>query len=297
MVFSSITDEDIVEERAKSVGVLAFKLFLRFARTGKLSLAHKTDREHDSVFEEQVAKALSDAGHDVHAQIGLAGFYIDLAIADRDRPGRFVLGIECDGAAYHSSRAARDRDRLRQAVLEDHGWIIHRIWSTDWFNRPQQQLQRALAAIEAAKTELESRLGKAAAEAASTLEIVTVEREDHTSVGIDVTNPAEAVSTDPLALPYLEATFQVPAHLEMHEVSVVTMANLAKRVVEIEGPIHADEVVARLRGLWGSCVPAGGSRTASKPACATRRSSGGSRTRMAFSTCRTACRNCAIARS
>jgi hypothetical protein len=68
-----------------------------------------------------------------------------------------VLGIECDGAAYHSSRSARDRDRLRQAVLEYHGWTIHRIWSTDWFQRPQEQLRRTVATIEAAKAELEAR--------------------------------------------------------------------------------------------------------------------------------------------
>lgn len=99
-------------------------------------------RPMDSVFEEQVASALQKRGYQVHPQVGIAGFFIDLAIADPDLPGRYLLGIECDGSAYHSSRSARERDRLRQAVLEDHGWIIHRIWSTDWFQRPEEQLQK-----------------------------------------------------------------------------------------------------------------------------------------------------------
>ncbi|WP_420814299.1 hypothetical protein [Labilithrix luteola] len=64
--------------------------------------------------------------------------------------GAFVLGVECDGAAYHSSFSARDRDRLRQQVLEGLGWRIHRIWSTDWFRDPRGQTERLLAAIKQA---------------------------------------------------------------------------------------------------------------------------------------------------
>ena len=142
-VFSSMTDEDIDPDFASGnsrKGVLAFKVFLHFARTGRMAMAETTGRDHDSVFEEQVAKALRARGHTVHLQVGIAGFFIDLAVTDPNLPGRYVLGIECDGESYHDSRSARDRDRLRQAVLEDHGWIIYRIWSTDWFNRPREQL-------------------------------------------------------------------------------------------------------------------------------------------------------------
>lgn len=81
----------------------------------------------------------------------MAGYRIDLGVVDPDQPGRYCLGIECDGASYHSARSARDRDRLRQAVLEDRGWTIHRIWSTDWFHNPARELQRAVEAIEQAR--------------------------------------------------------------------------------------------------------------------------------------------------
>lgn len=246
-VFSSITDEDIDIERGKGRGVVAFKLFLHFARTGKLGIGQKTDREHDSVFEEQVAKALRDEGYDVHGQVGLAGFFIDLAVADFDKPGRFILGIECDGAPYHSSRSARDRDRLRQAVLEDHGWIIHRIWSTDWFHRPQDQLKKTIAAIEAATATLAAQDEKASAfSRAAPVEVVTVERESATPVGIEL-------SEDPLglSLPYREAAIAVPSYMEIHDVPTGMMATLVKQIVEVEEPVHSSEVVIRLRGLWG----------------------------------------------
>jgi very-short-patch-repair endonuclease len=246
-VFSSITDEDIDLERAKGKGVLAFKLFLHFARTGKLSIGTKSDREHDSVFEEQVAIALQARGYDVHPQVGLAGFFIDLAVADFERPGRYVIGIECDGAPYHSSRSARDRDRLRQAVLEDHGWTIHRIWSTDWFHRPQEQLEKTVAAIEAAKSLIETQDGDATQRGrAVPIEIITVEREHVVEVGLQLSD-----TRPDLAEAYREAAIAVPLHLELHEVPTGTMADLVRQVVEIEGPIHTDEIVTRIRSLWG----------------------------------------------
>src|SRR6267154_1073887 len=150
-VFASITGDDVDLSRSKGRGVAALKMFLSFAQTGKLGIAEETGRGADSIFEEQVAARLTDQGYDVKTQIGTAGFFIDLAVSDTEKPGRFVLGIECDGAQYHSSRSVRDRDRLRQNVLEAHGWVLHRIWSTDWFLRPEEETAKAVQAIDAAK--------------------------------------------------------------------------------------------------------------------------------------------------
>ena len=149
-VFSSITADDIDLQRAKSRGAAAFKTFLRYAATGVLDTQAPTGGDYDSDFERQVALALEGLGYEVHRQVGTAGFIIDLAVVDPAQPGRYLLGIECDGATYHSSRSARDRDRLREAVLRDRGWKIHRVWSTDWFHRPGEQLQKIVAAIEKA---------------------------------------------------------------------------------------------------------------------------------------------------
>ena len=246
-VFASMTDDDIDLNRAKGRGVFAFKLFLHYARTGRLSVAQSSGREMDSVFEEQVANALQAKGYQVHPQVGIAGFFIDLAIADPQRPGRYLVGIECDGASYHSARSARDRDRLRQAVLEDHGWIIHRIWSTDWFQRPSEQLERTIAAIEAAKIELDARLETGLRkQRAVPIEIITVERGDVTEIGLS--DVAEASS---LNLPYTEATPARSGLYELHETPVGVMAELVEEIVRTEAPIHIDEVIARLRSAWG----------------------------------------------
>ena len=104
------------------------------------------ERDFDSEFEAQVARALTEQGLDVRRQIGCSGYRIDLALVHPAHPGRYVLGIECDGATYHSSATARDRDRLRQDVLESLDWKICRIWSTDWIRDPRRQVQKVLAA-------------------------------------------------------------------------------------------------------------------------------------------------------
>ena len=86
----------------------------------------------------------------VRPQVGCEGFRIDLGVALQSAPHRFILGIECDGASYHSEPSARQRDMIRQAILEQHGWTIHRIWSTAWWHNFAEERARLAAAIEAA---------------------------------------------------------------------------------------------------------------------------------------------------
>lgn len=247
-VFSSMTDEDIEADFAQSrKGVFAFKLFMHFARTGRMTMAESTGRDHDSVFEEQVAKALQARGYQVHRQVGLAGFFIDLAVADAERPGRYLVGIECDGASYHGARSARERDRLRQSVLESHGWTIHRIWSTDWFQRPNEQLDLVVARIESAKAEHDAQLAGKRANRAVPVNILSIEREDVTEIGL------VANDDQPVIMLYEEAVLQRPSHLmcDLHDAPRGILSALAEEVVQREGPVHIDEVVNRIRDAWG----------------------------------------------
>jgi very-short-patch-repair endonuclease/ligand-binding SRPBCC domain-containing protein len=248
-IFSSMTDEDIEPDFASSrKGVFAFKMFMHFARTGRMTMAEATARDHESVFEAQVAEALHARGYQVHRQVGLAGFFIDLAIADPECADRYLLGIECDGAAYHEARSARDRDRLRQAILEDHGWNILRIWSTDWFRRPLAELDRVVAAIEAAKVELTSRKEREERARPARLEIVSVDREDVTEMGLVATDVPDVT---PAA--YVEAKLSKPGHLfcDLHDAPTGILTQLAEQVVAIEGPVHIDEIINRIRDAWG----------------------------------------------
>ncbi len=104
--------------------------------------------EPSNDFEQSVADELRTAGYEVRCQVGAASFFIDLAVVYPNNPGAFLLGIECDGASYHSGRSARDRDRLRQEILENHGWKIYRIWSTDWFRAREKEIRRLLSHLE-----------------------------------------------------------------------------------------------------------------------------------------------------
>ncbi len=135
-VFSSIRAEQIDLDRTRAVGVKHLKEFLRYAELGPIALPSRDEGSlgpAESPFEEAVADALRARGWEVRTQIGVSGFRVDLGVVHPDYAGSYLAGIECDGARYHSSATARDRDKIRQAVLEGLGWTILRVWSTEWF--------------------------------------------------------------------------------------------------------------------------------------------------------------------
>ncbi|MDH1255409.1 DUF3320 domain-containing protein [Comamonas thiooxydans] len=246
-VFSSITADDIDLERGKGKGVAALKVFLQYAATGQLALAGISGRDLESPLEEDVYEALTAQGLQVQTQIGIAGFFIDLAVVDSEQPGRYLLGIECDGMSYHHSRSARDRDRLRQSVLESQGWTLLRIWGCDWFRQPRAQTERVLAAVEAARQRKQAEpVQPVMATHQSQTATEVIERAARSDAGSAETESA-AGPDDSL---YQEARFAVPAG-ELHSQSTAKLAQLMHQAVELEGPIHFDELVTRMRTLWG----------------------------------------------
>ena len=102
----------------------------------------------DSEFEQMVADRLRTAGYEVHHQVGCSGYRIDLGILDPTNPGRYMLGVECDGATYHRAATARDRDKLRQIILEGLGWTLYRVWSTDWWHDSEAETKKLLSFIQ-----------------------------------------------------------------------------------------------------------------------------------------------------
>ena len=146
-VFTSMHPSDIRAGEGAHPGVHTLRAYLEYAENGKLERGDTTGREPDSEFEELVLERLQGRGFEVTPQVGVAGYFIDLAVKHPKRSG-YLLGIECDGAGYHFDRSARDRDRLRQEVLERLQWKIYRIWSTDWFDNPDEELRRLLDHID-----------------------------------------------------------------------------------------------------------------------------------------------------
>ncbi|ORJ60305.1 DUF4011 domain-containing anti-phage protein Hhe [Geothermobacter hydrogeniphilus] len=158
-VYSSMTSGDILVGSESSRGVAALRAFLEYCETGHLHQTIHAGKAPDSDFEIAVMDALRQHGYECVPQLGVAGFYLDLAVRDPGKPGRFLMGIECDGATYHSAKSTRDRDRLRQEILEGLGWRIARIWSTDWFKNPQASLTPIIRQLEKLKSDVSPSVG------------------------------------------------------------------------------------------------------------------------------------------
>ena len=134
-----------------SQGAQLLRSYLKYVASGGVDLDGAEAKAPLNAFERTVKRHLERAGLQVIPQYGTSGYRIDFAVPHPDDPGRMLLGIEADGASYHSSPTARDRDRLRQQVLERLGWRFHRIWSTDWFNNPERETAKVLEAVEHAR--------------------------------------------------------------------------------------------------------------------------------------------------
>ena len=148
---TSISPDDI--SKTTSTGAALLCEYMRFAAShgdvGTLASIGKNtvNEDSESPFEEEVYRALTERGLELRKQVGCSGYRIDMAVVDPEKPGRYILGIECDGASYHSARTARDRDRLREERLKTLGWKIHRIWSRDWIADPNKEIDKVISAV------------------------------------------------------------------------------------------------------------------------------------------------------
>lgn len=160
-LITSLRPDDVKVTEKSSRGVIAFKSYLNYAHGG----AHYEDAvggETDSDFEIFVADALRGGGYDVVYQVGVEKFRIDLGVRHASCPVGFIAGIECDGAPYHSGLSVRDRDHIRQTILENLGWNIYRVWSTDWFTDPARETAKLLSWLEQVRERIARELGSQA---------------------------------------------------------------------------------------------------------------------------------------
>jgi transcription elongation GreA/GreB family factor len=139
-----MTPEDIIVDDKTPYGTKVLKEYLDYAKKGILVSTDDSLRDFDSDFEISVAEQIKSWDFEVKPQHGVAGYFIDLVVKHPNRPGEFLAAIECDGASYHTGVSVRDRDRIRQEILESMGWKgkIYRIWSTDWFYIPREAAKK-----------------------------------------------------------------------------------------------------------------------------------------------------------
>jgi very-short-patch-repair endonuclease len=247
VVYSSIRHDDIDLANTGSRGVASLKEYLYAAEHGRLRDQPPPGRDHDSEFEATVCQSLRDRGWEVHPKVGCAGFAIDLAVVDPRAPGRYLLGIECDGATYRSSPTARDRDRLRRAVLEGLGWQIHRVWSTDWFQRPASVLEAMLQRLETLKNQpLDSAIFHFAPAASERTEPASAVDVALRIAGAEQPAPADPLTGLPPGIePYTHHRDAAPRGDtdDLLQLSAEELSVIVKELVEIEGPIHEDEAM------------------------------------------------------
>lgn len=142
VVIASMRSDHVAVEGRNPRALRALGEYLGYAESGRLVTAAETGRPPESHFEEAVIRALTQRGYKCVPQVGVSNYRIDVAVCHPDRPGEYLIGIECDGAPYHSGKSVRDRDRIRQQILEGLGWRIGRIWSTDWYRDSDRQIGR-----------------------------------------------------------------------------------------------------------------------------------------------------------
>ncbi|MAT92708.1 MAG: hypothetical protein CME59_08910 [Halioglobus sp.] len=213
VVFSSFDSSMIDLSRTSATAIEHLKHYLEFAEKGPIALAEQSTAAHDvdqfdSDFEQAVAWALRDLGWKVQTQIGVSKFRVDLGIVHPDSPGLYLAGVECDGATYHGSPSARDRDRTRQAVLENLGWRLVRLWSTDYFRDPESAIQQ-----------IHDRLSEILADDRS-------RREEEASIDVDMLVDEPSISTDGLELEAYAAAEDRIVDVEHAEEDQNTLANL-----------------------------------------------------------------------
>ena len=270
VVFSSLRPESIDLSRTGALGVEHLKAFLAFAARGVSALASapgsaRQEGGFESPFEASVCRALVERGWTLDTQVGCSGYRVDLAVRHPEYAGAYLMGIECDGATYHSAKTARDRDRLRHAVLTSLGWRMTRVWSTDWWLSPAKEAERLHGELARARQEFtlpdsQSRVpgGNArfvdapagGAEPAPALvagltplpkEVIVDENND----GIpDLPGQRLYRSTPRAPKPRSPDEFYAAR-------SDTAIASIIRQVMDVEAPIHADLLARRVALCWG----------------------------------------------
>jgi very-short-patch-repair endonuclease len=237
-VVSSVRAGEIPPSENENVEFL--RNYLDYAERGRVTLALNIGASGigpESPFEESVLRTVQNWGYELEPQVGSAGFRIDMAVRHPLHLGVFVLGIECDGYQYHSAPAARDRDRLRDEVLRGLGWRLHRIWGTAWYRNRADEEHRLRAAIEAA---------------------IAAPMDGRTQAGerpqrVDVTtSEVQFESTPSWAMEYKASEVgKLPRWLSPSDENAPQhMADVIKNLAAMEGPVHIDILLQRLKDGW-----------------------------------------------
>tara|TARA_R110001592_G_scaffold260282_1_gene524769 strand:+ start:94311 stop:100136 length:5826 start_codon:yes stop_codon:yes gene_type:complete len=254
MVFCSFDSSMIDLSRTSALAVEHLKHYLEFAEKGPIALAEQSTAAYgvdqfDSDFEQAVAWALRDKGWKVQTQIGVSKFRVDLGVTHPDHPGVYLAGVECDGATYHGSPSARDRDRVRHGILENLGWRLVRLWSTDYFQDPEEAIakidRRLNEILEEDRRKAESRqqdeVAQALSSEASSLDgVIENNSPNSNSMNVEV----EKVSTNEMSSEYDHSRY-------FDDDYKFTLVDIAKGILVEKNGITLHELALDIANLHG----------------------------------------------
>jgi hypothetical protein len=262
ILVTSIRSSDIDLESAKSEGTVKLHDYLEYAEKGPETLkpSDLPPVEFEFPLEEDVAMVLSRLGYAVLPHVGCSSCPIDMGVVDPHDSGNYLLGIEFDGTTYLQSSSARDRDRLREQVLNQLGWRVHHVWSPAWVARRDSEIRRLSHALkEAHKFQLEK--------VVPCSNVDSVEEEDDLEQEVDV-QKVQFAGVEKIGVPYrvhtLKAEFTSNVKVPSSRYGGVDRADefqfqgnrplqsrRLEELVQAEGPVHFDYAVKRLASAWG----------------------------------------------
>jgi hypothetical protein len=249
ILVSSIKSSDINVDGTKASGVRHLYHYLRYAEKGpETSSPWATgDEEYGSPLELDVAEEVKRLGYEVAPRIGHSSFRVDIAVSVPEDPNRFILGILCDGETYRSANTARDRDRLRQQVLERLGWRIHRVWSPDWVQRRETEIRRLRKALR----EAEQSVGRSYLRRSDKKSLNRRPRREIRQIKVVETRGDGLPGVEPYHIADLKPRHSFEKYSPRHKARYLQQyrseaTRLLPKLVKEEGPIHAEHAYRQL---------------------------------------------------
>jgi len=258
VLITSINGSDIDKE-TKALGIQTLRAYLDYAERGPATqFAASSAAVFESALDEDVAAEVKKMGYEIVPEVGCSGYRIDIGVVDPVNKGCFLLGIECDGATYKSSSSARDRDRLREQVLRQLGWRIHRIWSPAWVARRDSEIRRLKETLEQAqKIQLDKETQKPIIDIREN-SVPQTDVQKNAFAGIEeIGAPYKVYPLKATYNPYIKVntaktTFYSKQRNQFHfPENRENQTKLLSELIQNEGPVHFNYAVERLAATWG----------------------------------------------
>lgn len=256
VVYATLRSDQINLSRTGSEGVAGLKAFLAYAEKGKSSLPVNTSVKTITTdhFINVLAEKIRSKGYEVHTNIGCSAYKIDIGIVDTAHPSRYLLGILTDGQNYETARTSRDREILQVDVLKGLGWQLHKVWSMDWWEKPELVIENIIAAIEAAKKEPVNIPEETVTPNAVTTPVIAPQQNQPLNNYVNDIAPARQLASSSSSF---YEVYEVPPLRNVTSDSFLQTGNRSKvhaqimAILRVESPVSKNLLCKRVLSAWG----------------------------------------------